>query len=382
MLVQTKVSGDRTVIAPESKIQRGLANLRPTVDVLPLEFYRRRDRTPYNYAIQWQPDAILPQIRQINPDIINLHWICGGYLQIETLSKFNKPIVWTLHDMWAFTGGCHYDMECGKYKANCGNCPILNSDREYDLSRWIWQRKAKALQNLDLTLVTPSNWLANCAKNSSLFANCRVEVIPNGLNIQEFKAIDKVIAKNILNLPADKAIVLFGASTANAYKRKGFNLLQPALKLLSQTNSIDRDIELVIFGASEPENPADFGFKSRYMGKLNDDISLALLYAAADVFVAPSTQDNFPNTIIEAMACGTPVVAFDIGGVKDQIEDRITGYIARPFEPEDLAQGIKWILIDRQRHVELCRQARGKVEKDFQLKTQAERYIQLFQNIL
>jgi glycosyltransferase involved in cell wall biosynthesis len=118
------------------------------------------------------------------------------------------------------------------------------------------------------------------------------------------------------------------------------------------------------------------------MGKLNDDISLVLLYSAADVFVAPSTQDNFPNTILEALACGTPVVAFNIGGVKDQIDDRITGYIARPFEPEDLADGIKWILIDRDRHYSLCKQARVKAERDFQLKTQAELYIQLFQDIL
>ncbi len=382
MLVQTKVSGDKTVIAPQSKLQRGLANLRPTCDVLPLELYRQRDRTPYNYSIQWQPDRILQQVRQIDPDLINLHWICGGYLQIETIAKLQKPIVWTLHDMWAFTGGCHYDLECGKYQASCGNCPILKSDRDYDLSRWIWQRKAKALQNVDLTIVTPSNWLAECARNSSLFANRRVEVIPYGLDTQQFKPIDKTVAKQILGLPTDKAIVLFGASTANAYKRKGFYLLQPALQIFSRSKQFDRDVELVIFGASEPENLPDVGFKSRYIGKINDDIALTLLYAAADVFVAPSTQDNFPNTILEALACGTPVVAFDIGGVKDQIDDRLTGYIARPFEPEDLAKGMNWILIDPERHVALCRQARAKAERDFQLKTQAERYIQLFQNIL
>jgi glycosyltransferase involved in cell wall biosynthesis len=382
MLVQTKVSDDRTVIAAQSKIQRGLANLRPTIDVLPLEFYRKRDRTPYNYAIQWQRDRVIQQVGQINPDIINLHWICGGYLQIETIAKFKKPIVWTLHDMWAFTGGCHYDLECGKYKSNCGNCPILSSNRDWDLSRWIWQRKAKALQNADLTVVTPSNWLAECAKNSSLFANRRVEVIPYGLDTQQFKPIDKTIARDILGLPQDKALVLFGASTANAYKRKGFHLLQPALQIFSNSEKIALDVELVIFGSSEPENPPNFGFKSRYMGKLNDDISLVLLYSAADVFVAPSTQDNFPNTILEALACGTPVVAFNIGGVKDQIDDRITGYIARPFEPEDLADGIKWILIDRDRHYSLCKQARVKAERDFQLKTQAELYIQLFQDIL
>ena len=187
MLVQSKVGDDPRVIGDSSKIQKGLANIRPTLDTLPLNFYQQRDRTPYNYSIQWLPNRVLSAINQIDADVINLHWICGGFLPIETIAKLNKPIVWTLHDMWAFTGGCHYAGECTKYTQRCGNCPLLQSHREKDLSRWIWQRKAKAWQNLPLKIVTPSKWLAECAQNSSLFAQQEIVAIPNGIDIQQYK---------------------------------------------------------------------------------------------------------------------------------------------------------------------------------------------------
>ena len=382
MLVQTKVGDDRSVVGASSKIQRGLANMRPTLDTLPLNFYRQRDRTPYNYSLQWLPNKVLPQINQINPDVINLHWICGGYLPIETIAKLDKPLVWTLHDMWAFTGGCHYTGDCTKYIQSCGKCPILQSNRERDFSRWIWQRKVKAWQNLNLTIVTPSKWLGERAQSSSLFAKQEIVVIPNGIDIQQYKPLDKQIAKNILGIPVNKTVVLFGASTANSYQRKGFTLLQSALQILSNSTSQTNEIELVIFGASEPNNAPNFGFPTRYMGRLNDTISLSLLYGAADVFVAPSIQDNFPNTIIEALACGTPCAAFKIGGMPDAIDHQQNGYLAQPFDPQDLAQGIEWILAKSDRHFLLCQQARSKVEQNFTLEIQAAKYLEVFQEKL
>ena len=351
MLVQTKVGDDRSVVGASSKIQRGLANMRPTLDTLPLNFYRQRDRTPYNYSLQWLPNKVLPQINQINPDVINLHWICGGYLPIETIAKLDK-------------------------------CPILQSNRERDFSRWIWQRKVKAWQNLNLTIVTPSKWLGERAQSSSLFAKQEIVVIPNGIDIQQYKPLDKQIAKNILGIPVNKAVVLFGASTANSYQRKGFTLLQSALQTLSNSTSQTKEIELVIFGASEPNNAPNFGFPTRYMGRLNDTISLSLLYGAADVFVAPSIQDNFPNTIIEALACGTPCAAFKIGGMPDAIDHQQNGYLAQPFDPQDLAQGIEWILAKSDRHFLLCQQARSKVEQNFTLEIQAAKYLEVFQEKL
>ena len=379
MLVQDKTSDDRNVIGSQTKLEKGWAKIRPTLNAIPLQLYRQRDRTPY--SVQWLPSKMNSKIKSIAPDIINLHWICGGYLQIETIAKFNKPIIWTLHDSWAFTGGCHIPYDCKKYTKSCGACPQLHSNRDWDLSRWVWQRKAKAWKDLNLTLVTPSNWLAKCAGSSSLFRDLRIEVIPNGLDITKYKPIERRLVREVLNLPQDKQLVLFGAMNATSDRNKGFHFLQPALQHLSQSEWQDQ-IELVVFGSSRPENPVDLGFKTHYLGKLSDDISLALVYAAADVFVAASIQENLPNTVMESLACGTPCVAFDIGGMPDMIEHQQNGYLAKAFDVEDLGCGITWVLAERQNWQVLSRQARLKIENQFTLEKATQRYIVLYQEIL
>ena len=360
-------------------MKKGWGKIRPTLDTIPLQFYQQRDRVPY--SLQWLPNNINSKIKSIAPGIINLHWIGGGYFPIETIAKFEKPIVWTLHDMWAFTGGCHYSGECDLYTKSCGACPQLCSNMEWDLSKWLWKRKARAWQHLNLTIVTPSQWLAKCASSSSLFRGSRIEVIPNGLDTKRYKPVDKQLAKNLIGLPLDKQIILFGAVSATSDTRKGFHLLMPALQKLSHSQRQDQ-IELVIFGSSQPSKIPDLGFKVHYLGKLNDDISLALLYAAADVFVAPSIQDNLPNTVMEALACGTPSVAFHIGGMPDMIEHQQNGYLAQPFELEDLAKGIVWILEDNLRWQSLSWSAREKVEQEFTVERQAKTYLKLFEEIL
>ena len=379
MLVQTKVSDERTIIAPQTLVEKSLAKFGGIVDTIPPKLYLRHDRLPF--STQWLPDAIYPRIARLNPSLINLHWIKDSYLRIETLAKLELPIVWTLHDMWAFTGGCHYDGHCGRYVESCGACPQLKSDRNWDLSRWIWQRKFRAWNNINLTIVTPSKWLAECASSSSLFRNLRVEVIPNGLDLQRYKPVNRQIVRSLLNLPQNKQLVLFGAMKATSDRRKGFYLLEAALQSLSQSGWQDK-IELVVVGASPPNNPANLGFKTHYLGKLNDDISLAQVYAAADVFVAPSLQDNLPNTVVEAIACGTPSVAFKIGGMPEIIEHQQNGYLAQPYEIEDLAQGIVWLLEDREKHQKLCHQARAKAEQKFAIELQARRYASLFGKIV
>jgi glycosyltransferase involved in cell wall biosynthesis len=244
----------------------------------------------------------------------------------------------------------------------------------------VWQRKLKAWKNLNLTIVTPSYWLAKCSGASSLLQNARIEVIPNGIDTEIFKPVQRFIARTILGLPQNKRLILFGAIEPTSNIRKGFHLLQPALKKLSQSDWVDR-VELVVFGASKPKNVPDFGFKSNYLGKLNDDISLALVYAAVDLFVAPSLEDNLPNTIIESLACATPCVAFNIGGMPDMIEHQQNGYLAQPFDVEDLARGITWVLEDVERWQKLCDRSRQKVEQQFTLQIQAMNYLSLYKNI-
>ncbi|MDB9457663.1 glycosyltransferase family 4 protein [Dolichospermum circinale CS-545/17] len=378
MLVQNKQSDDYKVISPASKLGKGIGKLKPTLDSLPLQIYPQRDRS--TYSVQWLPDNLAAKVAQINPDVINLHWINGGYLKIETIAKFKKPIIWTLHDMWAFTGGCHYNGDCMNYTNSCGACPQLHSNKEKDLSRWIWQRKAKAWQDLNLTIVTPSHWLAKCSASSSLLKNVRIEVIPNGLDTKQYKPIEKSVVRSILGLPEDKQLILFGAMTATSDPRKGFNLLQSALQNLSQSGWGER-VELVVFGASQPKNPTELDFKSHYLGRLNDDISLSLVYAAADVFLAPSVQDNLPNTVMESLACGTPCVAFDIGGMCDMIEHQKNGYLAKPFDVDDLARGIAWVLEDEERLRKLGVNSREKVEQNFTLEIQANNYLSVYKGI-
>jgi glycosyltransferase involved in cell wall biosynthesis len=379
LLVQTKVTDDPTTITLQNKIEKGLASIRPAINAIPLKLFTQADSK--TYSLQWLPERVTKKVNQLTPDLINLHWICDGFLRIETLTKFKTPIVWTLHDMWSFTGGCHYSGECDRYTENCGHCPQLGSVQSSDFSSWVWQRKQKALKTLNLTLVTPSQWLANCAQSSSLLKGYRVKVIPNGLDLKIYKPIDSQLARQILNLPQDKQLILFGAIKATSDRRKGFHLLQPALQNLKQLRN-NADIQIVVIGSSAPMQPIDLGFETHYLGTLKDDYSLALAYAAADVFVAPSVQDNLPNTVLEAIACGTPCVAFEIGGMPDLINHKSNGYLAQPFEVEDFAQGINWVLGDRERWQTLSEAARTKAEQEFSLELQASRYRDLFHELV
>lgn len=379
MLVKGKQTSDNTVIAPKSKVAEGIAKARVTFDGLPLKLYRQRQSTLM--SLQWLPDNCSTQIKRLNPDIINLHWANDAHVQIETLAKVNVPIVWSLHDMWAFTGGCHYTQECDRYLHSCGSCPQLGSNHDLDLSRWVWQRKRKAWRRSDLTIVALSSWLADCARKSSLFQDVRVETIHNGIDTDAYQPIDKHVARQLLGLPQDQHLILFGALRATSDKRKGFHLLQPALNELSQNGWHDK-LELVVLGASKPDEAPEYGFKTHYLGTFSDDLTLALVYSAADVFVAPSIQENLANTVMEALACGTPCVAFNIGGMPDMIEHQQNGYLAQPFQIDDLARGIAWTLDNPDRRQNLASHARETVMQRFTLKIQANNYHALFKKLL
>ena len=376
MLAQNKVSDDYTIIGPETKIQKAIAKIRQLLDQLPVKFYKYKTKTIFSPA--WLPfSGIVKKINNINPDIVHLHWICGGMLRIEDLVKIRKPIVWSLHDMWAFTGGCHYDEFCGAYKNRCGNCKILNSNKSYDLSTWIWNRKRKVFLDIkNLTIIGLSKWLVNSARESALLKNNKVINLPNPLDTNLFKTINKKIAREILSLPQNKKLILFGAINPLGDPRKGFKELKEALDKLKETN-----IELVVFGSSLPKSPPKFKYKTHYLGQLEDDVSLVVLYNAANVTVVPSLQENLSNTIMESLSCGTPVVAFDVGGNSDMIDHKINGYLAKPFDIVDLANGIEWVL-NHPNYEKLCQNAREKVVKCFDSRIIAKKYIELYKEIL
>lgn len=377
ILVQTKVSDDHTVIGPDTNFQKISAKIRPHIEQLPKRRYPNRSRTPFSVA--WVPfSGMADRINALQPDIVHLHWINGGMLRIEELAKIKAPIVWALHDMWPFTGGCHYNEGCERYKNKCGKCRVLRSQHENDLSRSIWNRKRKALDKIkNLTIVGVSNWISDCATESKLFRGREVVTIPNTLDTSVYKPTNKKIAKNIWGLPQDKRLILFGALSATTDDRKGHGLLLAALRELDMD-----DIELVVFGSSAPKEGNPLPYKTHYMGRLHDDVSLALLYSAADVMVVPSKQEAFGQTASESMACGTPVVAFNHTGLKDIVDHQINGYLATPFDSEDLRNGIKWVLAFDSRTMELIKAARLKAVHHYSIYTVVKPYEELYKKVL
>lgn len=375
MLAQNKTSDDYTVLGHETKIQKATAKIRSKLDRLPVKFYRNKTKTLFSPA--WLPlSTTVKKINEINPDIAHLHWIAGGMIKIEDLAKIKAPIVWSLHDMWAFTGGCHYDENCGAYKNSCGNCKVLSSNKNNDLSRKVFKRKQKAFSKIkNLTIVGLSRWLEKCAKESGLLKDKKILNLPNPIDTDQFKPIDKNTARKILNLPNDKKLVLCGAMNISDDPRKGFNKLNEALKKIKGGN-----IELVVFGNCKSQNLPKSKYKIHCAG-YKDDSFLRILYCACDVTAVPSLQENLSNIIMESLSCATPVVGFNIGGNSDMIEHKRNGYLAKYHDASDLAKGIEQV-INCDSYDELCKNARRKILKEFDSKVVAKKYIKLYKKIL
>jgi glycosyltransferase involved in cell wall biosynthesis len=378
LLVARKFGDSPQVIGPGSTFAKAMGFSRPTLEQKIFGIAPGKINGPFSPS--FLPDRIPAVVAALSPDIIHLNWV-ANMMRLETLSRFEVPIVWTLHDSWPFTGGCYVPFDCTRYREACGSCPVLGSSRESDLSRRVWMRKQRAWRGLDLTIVAPSSWMGACAKASSLFGKARIEVIPNGLDLHRFKPVDKRTAREMLSLPQDKRLILFGAKSATSDRNKGFHLLAQALHELAGSRAPDGSIELVVFGASRPEPAPELGFPAHYLGWFSDEVSLALLYAAADVFVFPSLQESLGYTAMEAMACGTPCVAFNQGGIPDLIDHGINGYLAEPFDAADLARGIGWVLEAGKRGGDLSGAARGKVERDFSIESVAARYLELYRSV-
>jgi glycosyltransferase involved in cell wall biosynthesis len=376
LYVQRKYGVAPLVDGPRSLLGKALGRTRPTIEQLIFGIKQGKMNGPF--CASFLPDGLLMQVSDRSPDIIHLHWV-ARMMRLETLRSFTVPIVWTMHDSWAFTGGCYLPGDCTRYRESCGKCPMLISSDDDDLSRRIWQRKKKAWHSLNLTVIAPSRWMADCAKSSSLFRDVRVEVIPNGIDIHRFAPVDQRTAREVLSLPRDKKLILFGAKGVTSDRNKGFHLLAEALRLLASTPEHNH-MELVMFGSMGSSPISDYGFKTHYLGWQPDEARHALLYAAADVFVFPSIQESLGYTAMEAMACGTPCVAFNQGGVPDLIDHRQNGYLAVPYEPVDLAQGITWILDDNNQKT-LSVRARNKIEYEFALEKVAERHMVLYREL-
>ena len=376
MLVNRKNSLEQTVIGPSNILKKVIGHLRPHLDSLPLKFYRNKSSTMF--SILWLPLSSVPyKINKINPDIVHIHWLGSGMIALDDFSKINAPMVWSLHDMWPFTGGCHYNENCNRFQIGCGKCKVLGSSKENDLSRKVFKQKNQIYKKINnLTIVGLSNWITKSSKQSDLFKNRRVVNLPNPIDTNIFKPFDKIKSRSLLDLPNAKKLILFGAMAATSDLRKGFQELSETLMKLN-----DQDIEFLVFGSKGPSNNFDFGFKANFLGHINDEETLASLYSAADVMVVPSLQENLSNSIMESLACGTPVVAFDIGGNSDMIDHKKNGYLSTPLDTASLKFGIEWVL-NTSNYSELCENAREKVIQKFDNNVVSKKYIQLYEEIL
>ena len=335
-------------------------------------------------------------LQKLDYDIVHLHWINNRFLDIDELKRIKKPIVWTLHDSWPFCGICHYFVDCKKYQSHCGACPMLGSKKEQDLAYEVFEKKMEAYKDLNLYIVTPSRWLGDCAKKSALFGRFPVHVIPNCIDTNLFRQLSKdeivtlaerqenavvmrVFGEATQEKRIEKPFVLYGAMNAATDRRKGFLSLLSALQLLDKQCF---KANFVVFGANEQELPMQFKhINVTFVGYISDSHVLAALYSIADVMVVPSLTENLSNTIMESLSCGTPVVAFNIGGNSDMIEHKKNGYLASEQDCEDLAKGIEWCL-SHNADGALSKNARKKVMDNYTIDKVSERYKQLYKSFI
>lgn len=371
MWVNVATLGDSTVESPMGMWAKGMTRLRPLVGRMVNQFLITSNPILHSSAVL--PSKWSARINSTEADVVHLHWINDEMMSVGDIGRIRKPVVWTLHDMWAFSGAEHYTEDLrwrGGYTRH--NRPAYESGM--DLNRYVWWRKRKAWQR-PMHIVAPSHWLAECARQSVLMRDWPVTVVHNALDTEVWCPVDKTLARRLLGLPVEAPLLLFGAMGQSNDPRKGFDLLRLALQHLRGQVS---DLRLLVFGQLAPLVPEDLGFPVHYTGHLHDDLTIRVLYSAADVTVIPSRQDNLPNTGTEALACGTPVVAFNVCGLPDIVRHQQTGYLAKAFDVEDLARGIQWVLADRERLGRLSIMARQDAVARFSYSVVAAKYRQIY----
>jgi glycosyltransferase involved in cell wall biosynthesis len=364
MLVERATTGDPTVKS-RSRLPNGISSVgRFILDKL-------ITRNTNGFSTGLVPSRVHREICTEEYDIAHLHWLGDGYLDIADIAKIDLPIVWTLHDMWPITGGCHYSSGCSRYETGCGNCPILESSSPSDLSTRIHKRKSLTWSDIDINFVAPSRWMADRALSTSIIDQLKVSVIPNGIDTDRYQPQPDASMIN-----SDSTTILFGAISATSDPRKGYDLLSKALKNLKNPS----EYTCVVFGDDNPDL-GELNIEVESCGYLSEE-SLIDLYSDCDVMVVPSREESFGQTVIEALACETPVVAFDATGPRDIIKSKKTGYLAKPYDATDLCAGIEWVTEDTERRERLGRAARKDILERFDIKTTTQQYVELYESIL
>ncbi len=374
MWVNDAKSGDYTVNGPNGKLRKAFAQFRRHSVYPIMQTMKTQNSILHSPAILHSAWGKL--INNSEVDIAHLHWIGGEMASISDIGKIKKPVVWTLHDMWAFCGAEHVSWD-QRWRDGYTKLNRPSEDRGLDINRWTWKRKLKHWKN-PIHIVAPSEWLADCARSSQIMHDWPVTMIPNCLDTDVWRPVEKKIARKLLGLPIDEPLIAFGSYGANSQYHKGFDLLAQALSHLCELNE---NAELVIFGQPTPKKKLKLGFPVNFMGHLYDDLTLRVLYSAVDVLVVPSRKEAFGQTAAEAQSCGTPVVAFEIGGLSDIVKHKNTGYLAAPFDTEDLADGIRWIL-SNDAIESISEKARKRSVQKFSYDIVSEQYKVLYKSLL
>ena len=374
MQVGVRNTDDITIDCPIGELRKLASKVRPRLGSLLM----RLQRTPNTslHSPNYFNSGLVKNLNQADADVLNLHWVNNEFLSIEDIGSLQKPVVLTLHDMWAFCGAEHYasDDENARWRKGYSVKNRLDGYAGIDIDRWVWRRKSKAWQR-PMHIVTPSRWLADCARASTLMRDWPIHVIPNPIDTRQYQPWSKKLAREILGLPQAAKLVMFGAMGGSADPRKGWDLLQEALLTIADKVT---EIECIIFGQSTPQNSPNLRLPLHWMGHVHDDATLSLLYSAADVMVVPSRQENLPQSATEAQSCGCPVVAFNCTGLPDVVEHKKTGYLAKAYDVRDLANGILWVLGNEKRYLTLSKAARQRSVALWSQEIVAKKYLEVY----
>lgn len=343
LLVLNKSSNDKNVIEiPQKKFQQYFLKFLFYIELLFQKLFKKK-YTDYSFPFFGIKLSDIPEIREA--DVVHLHWINNSFVKIHDLQKLlnsGKKVIWTLHDMWAFTGGCHYANTCSLYKSTCTNCPQLKNNT-IDFSK-IQQEYKNKIALKKITFITPSKWLKEIGSESFLLKDAEIHSIPNCIDTNKYYKLTREEALENLGISIEKSkkILLYVAMSADD-PRKGYKELLKALNHWCKISS--EKVHLIILGRlNQPIELDNDQITIHALGRLFDNKKIISAYSCADVFLMPSNQDNLPNTIMEALACGTPIVAFPVGGIPEMITHMKTGFIAKSNDTKSFAEGIQWLI--------------------------------------
>ncbi len=357
-------------------------SLVPHVSPFEQQFKRVTQKFGFNHVHLWSTFQIAHHDFYQSAEVLNFHNIHTGffnYLALPRLVK-RKPAVLTLHDMWLFTGHCAYSYGCDRWKIGCGDCPDLTiyPAMRRDSTRWEWKLKDWLYNQAAFSVIAPSRWLADLA-HQSLLSRFPIYHIPNGIDLEVYQPLNRADCRSKLQIPPDRQVILFVSHTLKDARKGGDVMLQALGRL---PNSAKSNLVLLAMGEEGDNIAAQVGIDTISLGYVKEEHLKAIAYSAADLFVFPTRADNLPLVLQESMACGTPMVSCDVGGVSDLVRPDVTGYLAKPEDVEDLSRGIQMLLNYPEQRRKMGEACRSIAVSEYSINLQVQRYLDVYQQSL